>query len=651
MNKRRKILAAMLAAFMLLVPMVSTAQIDIKVGDEETSDLSGTWGTMRITDNETGDYVPLGEGLWLLAGAAGLYLLVKSRKTRKATAVAAAALALTLGTAQCKKTEESVIPAGETISISFMAGNGAKSDIDVTTGRITWEENDEVYVVYDGKLLSNQPLKATPVDQNLVNATISGTITTAVTIGGANPSFTFYYVGSGVDFTPTEASTSLTFDISSQNGIDAGHYMVGRTGAVVMKVKDGTYVPSEGGAKHFDPLTSVLRLNTEAFETNKMMTTMKMSCGNSKMEINLSNATPSYTAGSITFTGGDDVQISVIPTTTAGDVTLYLSGNGKLGNIKVTNGIKAGRIYSKVTNNAGYPIHVETIDGALPGLFSVSGTKKVFFSQGNLQYIGSAATPYWKFADHQFDILGDNGQGNANQYADRDLFGWGTSGYHQEADLSNVNFQPWSTSNSPVSTYNNYYGYGPSVDVTPEGPSGMTQSTGNISGSYYDWGVNCAISNGGGEAGKGKWRTLTGGGGEWNYLFNSRRVKDGKGEGKSYQRATVNSDDRGGVYGMILYPDDYTEQTGAASYTSSEWTEMEAKGCVFLPTAGGRDVTRIFDVGSKGYYWASSSRFPDQSGYHYVHYISFSSNNNVPDGYVQRFYGLSVRLVSDVAPN
>ena len=105
MNKRRKILAAMLAAFMLLVPMVSTAQIDIKVGDEETSDLSGTWGTMQITDNETEEYVPLGEGLWLLAGAAGLYLLVKSRKTRKATAVAAAALALTLGTTQCKKTE------------------------------------------------------------------------------------------------------------------------------------------------------------------------------------------------------------------------------------------------------------------------------------------------------------------------------------------------------------------------------------------------------------------------------------------------------------------------------------------------------------------------------------------------------------------
>ena len=38
-------------------------------------------------------------------------------------------------------------------------------------------------------------------------------------------------------------------------------------------------------------------------------------------------------------------------------------------------------------------------EGALKGVFSVSSTKKVYFSQGNLQY--RASTNTWRFADKQ----------------------------------------------------------------------------------------------------------------------------------------------------------------------------------------------------------------------------------------------------------
>ena len=545
MNKRRKILAAMLAAFMLLVPMVSTAQIDIKGDGGETSDLSGTWGTMRITDNETEEYVPLGEGLWLLAGAAGLYLLVKSRKTRKATAVAAAALALTLGTTQCKKTEESVIPAGETISISFMAGNGAKADISVYTGRITWEKDDEVYVVYGGKLLSETPLLATPVDQNPVNASISGTITTTVTIEGDNPSFTFYYVGSGVNFNPEADLTSLTFNISNQigkNGAalnDAGEYMVGRTEAVEMeKNEGGTYVPSEDGAKHFDPLTSVLRLDTKAFGAGQMT----MSSGNNKMEIDLANpGAPIYNPGPITFTGGADVRISVVPTTTAGDVTLSFSGNGKDGSIIVKNGIKEGRIYSKVINNAGYPIPVEANEsGILPGLFSVANGKQVYFSKGNLWADGSKALHFedaqWKF----------------------------TSSYN----TLHVSHFTWSDNvTNAVSSDLAYSGNNLFCDESHK------QSVDGSEAVYY------ALSNA-----------------EWQYLLNLGSYQNAIRNGKC-KWASV-----GEYHGYVIAPDDFTGTI--ADYYAND-AALATGNLVFLPAAGDRWGATFYDP-TYGLYWSST---------------------------------------------
>jgi len=40
----------------------------------------------------------------------------------------------------------------------------------------------------------------------------------------------------------------------------------------------------------------------------------------------------------------------------------------------------------------------------LPAKFSVSSTKQVYFSKGNLQYVGTT----WRFAEHQYDYFGPN---------------------------------------------------------------------------------------------------------------------------------------------------------------------------------------------------------------------------------------------------
>ena len=48
-------------------------------------------------------------------------------------------------------------------------------------------------------------------------------------------------------------------------------------------------------------------------------------------------------------------------------------------------------------------------NGAIKAEFSVSATKKVYFSQGNLQYQASANL--WRFAEHQYEMIGES---NAN---------------------------------------------------------------------------------------------------------------------------------------------------------------------------------------------------------------------------------------------
>ena len=257
-------------------------------------------------------------------------------------------------------------------------------------------------------------------------------------------------------------------------------------------------------------------------------------------------------------------------------------------------------------------------DGAILAEFSVSDFTKVYFSQGNLQY--QASTNTWRFAEHQFDIVGFDNKNISEKYNGWiDLFGWGTSGWNSGANA----YQPYSTSTD----YEDYY------------PGGSYSN--NLTGSYAnaDWGVYNKISNGGNQAGQ--WRTLTQS--EWNYVISNRT--DAR-----YLRgtATVN-----GVNGLILLPDNWTLPTGVTftygeggwsqdTYSASEWSKMEANGAVFLPATGYRDGTGVDYVVSCGLYWSSSAN-DDYSAY----CLSFG-NYDVRTGYYYRYDGRSVRLVQDV---
>jgi hypothetical protein len=237
--------------------------------------------------------------------------------------------------------------------------------------------------------------------------------------------------------------------------------------------------------------------------------------------------------------------------------------------------------------------------GTIGGQFTINGSgDKVYFSKGNLQYIGSAATPYWKFADNQWDYLDTStGQNSSATNVDRDLFGWGTK------------TDPNKTSNE------------------------------NTSYSWNEWGEN-AITNGGNRINSG-WRTLEST--EWAYLWNSR---DNAANLRTL--ATVNN-----VTGLILMPDGWTASGVAltvttANYTtnninSTDWNTLEQQGCVFLPAGGYRHGTEIIKAGSYGAYWSSTSTSSDKA-------TSMDFSSSTVEAYnTNRSTGCSVRLVKAVS--
>lgn len=262
-------------------------------------------------------------------------------------------------------------------------------------------------------------------------------------------------------------------------------------------------------------------------------------------------------------------------------------------------------------------------EGAINGLFTINEAgDQVYFSKGNLQYIGSADTPYWKFAENQWDYLEKkDGPGDTSRRADRDLFGWGTSGYDHGA----VHYQPWHSS----LTDSDYYAYG--VDTC-----NLYDQSG-----VADWGYN-AISNGGNQVGQ--WRTLSKD--EWFYLLMLRPTASHI----RFAKATVN-----GIGGVILVPDNWDNSSrrqlsfpdgggyfGSNIIIAKEWQDdFETNGAVFLPAAGAFLGDSLHLVGSYGYYWSSSSYDDGKVGR-----LDFNSFLLYPNSPNNRYTG-AVRLVRD----
>lgn len=143
---------------------------------------------------------------------------------------------------------------------------------------------------------------------------------------------------------------------------------------------------------------------------------------------------------------------------------------------------------------------IQIIDGAIMAEFSVSETKKVYFSMGNLQYStegshkcadGTTQPGTWRFAEKQWE--------------EGTLLYWGNTGYNDS--IKQVNSDDWYTEEWRAIKYFKSY---------------ETIAQSDISNTYNDWGVYNAIENGGNTPNK--FRTLTRD--EWVYLWEQRPNAD-----------------------------------------------------------------------------------------------------------------------------
>ena len=282
-----------------------------------------------------------------------------------------------------------------------------------------------------------------------------------------------------------------------------------------------------------------------------------------------------------------------------------------------------------------------TYSGAIRAPYSVSATKRVYFSKGNLQatYNGSSWT--WKFADHQWDYVGSaaantsiNGNGTVSSNGTVDLFGWvGASSTWTGLAMYGISN---STSTNSTSTYGN-------VASEP-----LKADWGSIPGVVSTYGDG--------------WYTLTSD--EWKYVIDQRTsgaTVNGTSNAR-YTYATINTDGTG-IDGIILFPDGVTIATGEATTwgkvndtngsvtkcTMDQWSVLESKGCVFLPAAGSRTGSSWNDVGNEGNYWSVSSQYSNSSYVDCAYCVTFRSVNMSSSDYSSRFKGFSVRLARDAS--
>lgn len=313
-------------------------------------------------------------------------------------------------------------------------------------------------------------------------------------------------------------------------------------------------------------------------------------------------------------------------------------------------------------------------DGELSGVFSVSPTRKVKFSQGNLQYC--PATETWRFADYQWETIGEANitHGTDSNYNGwLDMFTFLSSGWF---DGENINYKPTNRNNSVVKTSPNgkkynYTGYGPSCDS--EKPDDMR----------YDWGMYNPIINGGNKSKL--WRTMTTE--EYHYLFFERNVpkthfseqcmkhcKRQNGIPSQYYHgfATIVINNRE-IHGVILLPDNWNAtplnksygdaldvlMTKASNtilsqsytdniYTYVQWLTMERLGAVFFPATGklNGNATMIYGNNMELFY----NLFPKFDWY-LTNEITDNSRdimNGTKFGLINKSNAIPVRLIKDI---
>lgn len=504
--------------------------------------------------------------------------------------------------------------------------------------------------------------------------------------------------GSGASVTANEASFKVVYDLGYERDAfaiypstivsqNAANY--GQSGSTLDVTLPGSYTLDQlTGTKTPCPMIAVNDASSDTWAFNQLCGLLRLKVSNipattKRLEIDFdgkkvwgdfsiaAGVTPGTSViATETITTADDNHDIITITKDGTDATLGVTSvdlsiplpTGPYSNITVTtyDALTAGNITFTMNYTFAYSAtqaHGTKVTATFPGLFTVSATKKVIFAPGNLQYLGNAnGTGTWRFAEHQYDFMGDgptsgtNYQGNVtvtgytkyNASADldvaRDLFGWGTSGYN--------NKYPYLTSTSDGSYYS-----GSMVD----------------DGANYDWGVYHSASGSSTEkitnGGNYSWRLWTSA--EMSYVMKrTNKVytrSDYKETKQLYCFATLRGVTTNDIKGLVIFPDGWIgdpirnikyETPSGGSYENNvfnaeQWTILENMGCVFLPAANIREGSQM-KMSNEGHYWSSTIQYTigEYRGgcleLSNGRILSSATNHRV------RRYGQSVRLIRDV---
>lgn len=501
----------------------------------------------------------------------------------------------------CRESIEPAYPAVECEGTMDICVNGlmgeytqqdaVKSSL-VNNIRVAWAAGDVVYVFdgskYLGKLTAALDKKADGQTDEDRYAKLSGTISAPATTPCV-----LSLVHSSLMTEPAAgaAVSELSIDMSAQSTATVPF--------VAYATLDYTGESITDAIVPFEFATSVIKVNCTGLKANTAITSATLSNVNTACKLTLSgSAAPTVsggTNGTITRTNdeyfaatkvnaeGEAVfQIAVPALETASDARVLTVEQG-LDKVKdkkfTTNSLAAATSVNTVCQLVGPPA------GALKGEFSVSATKKVYFSKGNLWADGNHAL---HFEDAQWKT---------------------TPASNGSKDASHVSHFTWSDK-VPDAVGNSFSGSNLFCD---EANKQSVDGSGKI---YY------ALS-----------KT------EWLYLFNtSARMVNGK---ACYSNAVSGVTIGGSTYnGVFLYPDNYNGEIVSSSMT---WDDINAAGIVFLPAAGYRssNTSNVITVGSGGLYWSSTYDGNEAD-------VVYFNDSDVPSySSLSRNIGHSVRLITE----
>lgn len=524
-------------------------------------------------------------------------------------------LALAVLAVSCQKEINEVEPnTKNTIEISINGLMGEYTQVDATksslvnTVRVSWENGDIVYV-YDGTQCIGSLVASIDGTEDRY-AILSTDENHTVTAPAAGTKLTLVHSPLLTE-APAVSEGAISISLATQNSTKAPFVAYATLDYNNEESINNAIVP-------FKFATSVIKVNCTGLYANTTIDNATLSNVNTACKLTLSGTAAPTVAGdangTITRTGDDyfaaskvnaegeavfQIAVPKLETASGARVLTVAQSSYEVKDKKfTTKSLNPATSVNTVCQLVGLPV------GALKGEFTVSDdggatTKQIYFSKGNLWADGSNALFFedaqWKSTPASDDVK----------------------------DAGHISHFTWSSTVAVAvsESYNGDYLF-TNVDGFKVNVDGKEQTG---------------------------WRTLSTK--EWQYLFNTRS------NASNLYKCGVTV--CGKTNCVVLLPDNWEWDETADEHnvgtgwqdegypetqTGNEvtWEKMEKAGAVCLPAAGSRAGSSVGIVGDRGYYWSSTANDGNDA-----YYVGFSSSTVAPVHTGLRYYGYSVRLITE----